>query len=90
MTENHYITVENRNRITISKVKDVDAFDEQMLWANLEEGSIAITGEELNVEKLDLEEGILIASGKICMINYNDKGKKKNRSAKFFFKPNEI
>lgn len=88
--ENHYISIENRNRITISQVKDVDAFDEQMLWANLEEGSIEITGEELNVERLDLEEGILIASGRICMINYNDKGKKKNKAPKVFFKRNEI
>lgn len=88
--ENHYISIENRNRITISQVKDVDAFDEQMLWANLEEGSIEITGEELSVERLDLEEGILIASGKICMINYNDKGKKKSRATKAFFRRNEI
>lgn len=88
--ENHHITVENRNRITISQVKDVDAFDEQMLWANLEEGSIEITGEDLNVERLDLEEGILVASGRIYMINYNDKGKKKSRAPKVFFKRNEI
>lgn len=88
--ENHYISIENRNRITISQVKDVDAFDEQMLWANLEEGSIEITGEELNVERLDLEAGILIASGRICMINYNDKVKKKSRAPKVFLKRNEI
>lgn len=87
--ENHYISIENRNRITISQVEDVDAFDEQMLWANLKEGGLEITGENLNVEKLDLQEGILIATGKICTVAYNDKGVKKSRMLKFLTKRNE-
>ena len=54
--ENHYITIENRERITLSRVRDVDAFDEETLWANLEEGSIEISGEKLNIEKFDFQE----------------------------------
>ena len=55
--ENHYIQIENKERISISQVTDVDAFDEETLWANLEEGGVEITGEKLNVEKLDMQEG---------------------------------
>ena len=69
--ENHYITIENREKIIISQVADVDAFDEQILWANLKDGAMEITGEKLNIEKLDLNEGMLVVSGKICSLEIN-------------------
>ena len=53
--DNHYITIENREKLSLSQVADVDAFDEETLWANLKEGGIEITGEKLNIEKLDLQ-----------------------------------
>ena len=71
--ENHYITIENRERITLSRVRDVDAFDEETLWANLEEGSIEISGEKLNIEKLDLQDGSLVVTGRISAVMYTDK-----------------
>ena len=78
--ENHYIQIENKERISISRVTDVDAFDEETLWANLEEGGVEITGEKLNVEKLDMQEGILVVSGKIVSVQYTDKNKKEKTS----------
>ena len=82
--ENHYITIENRERITISRVKDVDAFDEETLWANLEEGSIEISGEKLNIEKLDLQDGTLIVTGRISAVVYTDR--KTGEKGRFFRK----
>ena len=78
--ENHYIQIENKERISISQVTDVDAFDEETLWANLEEGGVEITGVKLNVEKLDMQEGILVVSGKIISVQYTDKNKKEKTS----------
>ncbi len=75
--ENHYISIENREKITISQVADVDAFDEATLWANLSEGSVEITGRNLNIEKLDLSEGTLVVTGTICSVTYTDKTVKK-------------
>lgn len=75
--ENHYINIDNRQKITISQVADVDAFDEDTLWANLKEGSIVICGENLNIEKLDLDENILIITGKINSLVYSDRKQKK-------------
>ena len=71
--ENHHIGIENRERITSTQVADVDAFDEETLWANLKEGGIEITGEKLNIEKLDLQEGVLVVTGQICSVSYTDK-----------------
>ena len=81
--ENHYIQIENKERISISQVTDVDAFDEETLWANLEEGGVEITGEKLNVDKLDMQEGILVVSGKIISVQYTDKTDKKEKTSIF-------
>ena len=71
--ETHFIKVENRERLIINEVVDVDAFDENNLWANIKEGAIEISGEKLVVEKLDLEEGVLVVRGKINSFSYADK-----------------
>lgn len=71
--ENHFVTIENREKITLSRVKDVDAFDEETLWANLEEGGIELSGEKLNIEKLDLQDGTLVVTGRISAVIYTDK-----------------
>ena len=71
--ENHYISIDNREKITISQVADVDAFDEDTLWANLKEGGLEITGHNLNIEKLDLAEGMLVVTGKISSVAYTDR-----------------
>lgn len=71
--DNHYITIENREKLVLSQVADVDAFDEETLWANLKEGGIEITGEKLNIEKLDLQEGMLVVTGRISSIAYTDR-----------------
>ena len=77
--ENHHIALDNRERMTITQVADVDAFDESVLWANLQEGGLEITGEKLNIEKLDLDQGILVVTGELISLNYTDrrKGEKK-------------
>lgn len=77
--ENHHITIDNRDRITVTQVADVDAFDEAVLWANLKEGSVEITGEKLNMEKLDLEAGLLVVTGKIHSLEYTDKKMKSGK-----------
>ena len=71
--ENHYLSVDNREKITINQVVDVDAFDENNLWANIKEGAIEISGERLSVEKLDLDEGLLVVKGNIRSFAYIDK-----------------
>lgn len=71
--ETHYLKVENRERLTLNEVIDVDAFDENNLWANIKDGSVEISGENLVVEKLDLEEGLLMVRGKINSFAYVDK-----------------
>ncbi|MEF9921834.1 MAG: YabP/YqfC family sporulation protein [Anaerovoracaceae bacterium] len=74
--ENHYINLENQRKITITEVKDIDAFDEDVILVNLQQGGIIIKGEQLNIERLDLEEGKLVAIGKIISVSYTNKSNK--------------
>ena len=75
----HRITIENKKKIIITEVIDVDAFDEETLWANLQDGGIEITGEKLNIERLELQEGILVITGEIWSITYTNKVKSNQR-----------
>lgn len=71
--ENHLINMEDKKRIIITEVKDIEAFDEDAILVNLADDGIVIKGENLNIEKLDLNEGKLIAVGKINAISYTGK-----------------
>ena len=78
--ENHRVEIQNREKITITQVTDVDAFDENALWANLKEGGIELTGQSLNIERLDLEEGLLVVSGHLDSLTYTVKKSREKKS----------
>ena len=86
--EEHVLTLENRKKLTINKVVDVDAFDENNLWANTQEGTVEINGENLHIERLDIEEGILVITGKIYAFCYTDKIIKEKRLLSKVFRKN--
>ena len=71
--ENHYIQLENKNKITISEVTTVEAFDEETMLANLKEEGLVLSGSGLHIEILDLEEGRLVAQGEIQALTYTKK-----------------
>lgn len=68
--ENHYIQMENRKRITVTEVTSVDGFDEETILANLADQGLIISGKNLHIETLDLDEGKLVADGEIEGLNY--------------------
>ena len=84
--ENHYLSLENREKLTLNQVIDVDAFDENNLWANIKEGAVEISGEGLTVEKLDIEEGLLVVRGKIKMFSYIDEKHREKGRLPYFLK----
>lgn len=75
--ENHYIEIENKRRISVTEVTSVEAFDEETILTNLKEEGLVISGKNLHIEVLDLEEGKMVAEGEIDSLVYT---KKKNKS----------
>lgn len=77
--ENHIVNIDNRERITVTEVTDVDSFNEQSILVTLSSGGLIIKGEHLHIQKLDLEEGKVIITGAISSAVYTEKKDKQER-----------
>ena len=69
----HTLTLENREVMSVTGIKDVGAFNEEEICASSDCGEIIIKGNSLHVDELNLDTGILKVSGKIGAFVYNDK-----------------
>ena len=70
--KNQNIFIEDRNRITITGVEQVESFDENTIILITVRGGMTIKGEGLSVGKLNLDEGNLKIDGIVNGIFYND------------------
>lgn len=72
-TENlpHSVLIENRERITLSGVTDVGAFDENTLTVFTSYGEITVKGENLQVTSLSLDTGEVSADGTVSSLVYS-------------------
>ena len=55
----------------------MDLFSEQTIVAATSGGTITVTGQGLHVESLNLEDGRLVATGKVDSIVYDERQPKK-------------
>jgi len=68
----HKVTIEGRERITISSVEDVDSFNENEVIFLTGVGMMTVVGQDLHISKLNLEEGLLVIEGFIESLDYSD------------------
>ncbi|MBE7035598.1 MAG: sporulation protein YabP [Ruminococcaceae bacterium] len=80
----HTVMMENRSKLSITQVQDVDTFDENKIVLFTETDTIIIEGEDLHIRKLDVQDGALIIDGDIASLLYTDALSK--RGSKGFFK----
>lgn len=73
------ITLENRNRLTLTGVEEVISFDDEKILLNTSLGALAIKGSELKMNKLDVQNGDVIISGNVASIVYGGKAIKKEK-----------
>lgn len=77
--ENHSVTIDNREKTTLTDIKEIDSFDEEEIRATLNKGAMVIKGERLNIQMLDLAEGSAVISGTVNSLMYvkvKEKGEK--------------
>lgn len=72
------LLLENRKKLTLSGVVEVMSFDEEKIELTTKLGNLTIKGEELKMNKLDVQNGDVIIIGKIASMVYNGKVVKKN------------
>jgi len=69
----HSLILENRERLTVTGVVDVESFNDEMVVADTEMGLLIIRGEDLHINKLSVESSELSIEGYIASLEYSDK-----------------
>ena len=82
------IILENREKLSISGVSDVESFDEKAIVVYTDDDLITVKGNELHINKLSIDIGELVIEGYVDSIVYNMGGGKANKGSFFssFFK----
>jgi sporulation protein YabP len=73
INDGHTMTIDNRERMTLTGVVDVASFDESRILVATRLGELLIKGEGMKINKLNLESSQLVLKGKITACEYNDK-----------------
>lgn len=69
-THAHRVVLTERKRLDLGGVKDVKSFDDGQVTLLTVMGEMVVTGEGLQVEKLDIESGDVILVGSIASVQY--------------------
>lgn len=68
----HSIIMEDRKKLSVSGVTDIDSFDEQTIIAATDLGELTIRGWNLHITRLNLEQTELLVDGEISSLTYTD------------------
>ena len=68
----HTVMLDRRESISITGVIDVLSFDEETIITETELGVLVLRGENLHVNRLNLETGDLDIDGSISNLSYED------------------
>lgn len=75
------IILENREKLNVSGVLDVLSFDDQIIIVETELGLLTIKGENLKINKLNIDTSEVTLDGMIASLSYsNSDSIKKNAS----------
>lgn len=66
----HSIHIDNRMRISVTGVMDVESFNEQEVLLLTEAGPLSIAGSNLHLSKLNLEDGQICIEGELLALDY--------------------
>ena len=74
---NQNIIMENREKVSVTGVIDIHSFDDELVIAQTDLGILTIKGDDLKMNKLNLENNELLIEGKIIAVAYSDKNNAK-------------
>ena len=66
----HTLLIEDRGRLIMTGVKDVESFDEETLVVYTDLGEITVRGEQIRVGNFSAETGDFSATGSFCSVSY--------------------
>jgi sporulation protein YabP len=68
----HNIIIENRKKIILTGVKEVESFSEDFLIAITHSGGLKIKGCNLEISKISVETGDLEMTGEVTSLYYSE------------------
>ncbi len=68
----HQLVLDDRRRLSVSGVSQVDSFDDNTVVAHTTLGELTIKGQDLHICRLNTETGDLTMEGHIDAMEYND------------------
>ncbi len=68
----HRLTLESRNKLSLTGVTDVGSFDETAAVLETGRGTLIIRGRNLHVEQLNLEAGEVRLTGEVDSLSYEE------------------
>ena len=68
----HDLSLEGRRRLLVSGVTEVESFNEQEVVMGTTRGILAVHGEDLHMEKLSVDSGDVVVTGRIDVLEYED------------------
>ena len=80
----HTLTIDGRNRATVTGVTDVDSFNEAMIVLNTSAGAMTLVGSALHIARLTLEDGQLLVEGQIDALEYDQHARGKGGLSRLF------
>lgn len=72
LARTHSLSLEARERLSISGVNDVSGFDESLIVLTTVQGDLTVRGQGLHIDKIDLDQGQLEVRGHIQELSYEE------------------
>lgn len=73
------LILENREKLSVSGVIDVESFNDECVIADTELGVLIIKGIDLHINKLNIDSSELGIEGEIISCEYSDRSSSRNR-----------
>ena len=71
-TKEHSLNMLNREKLSLTGVQDVSGFDDGLILLATSLGPLAIRGEALHIDRIDLSVGQLEVRGKLRELSYEE------------------
>lgn len=76
----HNVIMEDRKKLTVSGVSDVDSFDDTTVVIYTDMGELTVKGDNLHISGLSIETGDMTLTGNIYGMMYTDDNRRKGGS----------
>ena len=80
----HTLSMENRDKLSLTGVEDVSGFDESLVVLTTSMGELTVRGEGLHIERIDLDSGQLEVRGKVQELSYDESAPKGTLRSRLF------